>query len=45
LPTASTACFEFDTQVWQDISPENARFQWLKQAKEIEMRDSGDIRE
>lgn len=45
LPTASTACFEFDTQVWKDISPENARFKWLKQAKEIEMRDSGDIRE
>ncbi len=31
LPTASTACFEFGTQVWKDISPANARFQWLKQ--------------
>jgi len=35
LPTASTACFTFEVQRWKEITPDKARFQWLKQAKEI----------
>lgn len=35
LPTASAACLEFDASTWEEISPENARFQWLKLAREL----------
>ena len=35
LPTASTACFEFNVESWVDITTENANFKWLKIAKEL----------
>lgn len=35
LPTASTACFEFNIESWKDISTDQANFKWLKIAKEL----------
>lgn len=35
LPTASTACFEFNVDSWSEISIEQANFKWLKVAKEL----------
>lgn len=35
LPTASAVCFQFDTDSWEDISSDNARFQWIKLAREL----------
>ena len=35
LPTASTACFEFNVESWKDITTEHANFKWLKVAKEL----------
>ncbi|MDO5523690.1 MAG: histidine phosphatase family protein [Bacteroidia bacterium] len=35
LPTASVVHMEFDASTWKDISPKNARFQWIKLAKEL----------
>ncbi len=30
LPTASAICFTFDTDNWNEISPSNAKFEWIK---------------
>ena len=35
LPTASTACFEFNVEFWKEITTEHANFKWLKVAKEL----------
>ena len=35
LPTASTACFEFNVESWKEITTEHANFKWLKVAKEL----------
>ncbi|HBT86689.1 MAG: histidine phosphatase family protein [Fermentimonas sp.] len=35
LPTASTACFEFNADSWKEISTDQANFKWLKVAKEL----------
>lgn len=35
LPTASTACFEFNVDSWQEVSAGQANFKWLKIAKEL----------
>ncbi|MGI6048202.1 MAG: SixA phosphatase family protein [Petrimonas sp.] len=35
LPTASVVCLDFDAPTWKEISPKNARFQWLKLAREL----------
>lgn len=35
LPTASTACFEFNVESWKGISTDHANFKWLKVAKEL----------
>lgn len=35
LPTASVVCLKFDTSTWKEISPKNARFQWIKLAREL----------
>lgn len=38
LPTASVACFEFNTDAWRDIHPKNATFKWLQLARELPAR-------
>lgn len=35
LPTASTACFEFNVEFWREITTDQANFKWLKIAKEL----------
>lgn len=35
LPTGSAVCFTFQTDSWQNISEENARFQWIQLAREL----------
>ncbi len=35
LPTASAICFTFDTENWNEISPSNAKFEWIKLAREL----------
>ena len=35
LPTASVVCLDFDASTWKEISPKNARFQWMKLAREL----------
>ena len=35
LPTASTACFEFNVDSWREVSTDQANFKWLKIAKEL----------
>ncbi len=35
LPTGSSVCFTFETQSWSDISAQNARFQWIRLAREL----------
>lgn len=35
LPTASAVCFEFNTDTWKEISPDNAVFKWSKLAREL----------
>lgn len=35
LPTASAACFEFDTNNWEKISRNNASLSWFQEAKRL----------
>ena len=35
LPTASTACFEFNVESWKKISADQSNFKWLKIAREL----------
>lgn len=35
LPTASAICFTLDTEKWNEISPSNAKFEWIKLAREL----------
>lgn len=35
LPTASAACFEFNTDSWKDIAVDNVRFKWIQLAREL----------
>lgn len=35
LPTASVACFECNTDKWENISPKNSSFQWIKLARDL----------
>ncbi len=35
LPTASAVCFNFETDNWNEISAENAKFQWIQLARDL----------
>lgn len=35
LPTASAVCFYFETDEWNKISVENAKFQWIQLARNL----------
>lgn len=35
LPTASAACFEFDTNKWEKISRNNASLNWFQEVKRL----------
>ncbi len=35
LPTASAIFFTFDTDNWNEISPSNAKFEWIKLARDF----------
>lgn len=35
LPTSSAACFEFDTESWQNISANNADLVWFQLARDL----------